>query len=82
MTPKSKFQDGDIIYYKYPSRYSRSRDKGTVECIIKIHKVTMSGNTYHATSIYLAEILKPIRGDLLRTLAFRQGGSGRFELVL
>lgn len=41
MTPKNrlikpKFVPGDIVYFKSPSRYSRSRSPGTVEIILKI----------------------------------------------
>ena len=44
MTPKNrlikpKFKPNDIIYFKSPSRYSRSRSPGTVEVILKILSV-------------------------------------------
>jgi hypothetical protein len=39
MTPKSKFKAGDVIYFKSPSRYSRSRAPGTIEIILKIIEV-------------------------------------------
>lgn len=79
MTPKSKFKAGDIVYYKYPSRYSRSRDINTVEAIIEIKNI--EPHAYGAaTSLYDAIILKAIRGDLISTGAVVLAGSGKFLL--
>lgn len=72
MTVKSKFKAGDIIYYKYPSRYTRSSEDKTIEAIIKIHGVLVP--------TYNAEVIKRIRGDIVGSIAFRQGGSGIFQL--
>lgn len=79
MTPKSKFKAGDIIYYKYPSRYSRTRDPATVEAIIQIKQIEV--NAYGpATSLYTTVILKAIRGDLTLTGAVVMASAGEFLL--
>lgn len=49
MTPKNrlikpKFKPNDIIYFKSPSRYSRSREPGTVEVILKILSIMGKDN--------------------------------------
>ena len=79
MTVKSKFKAGDIIYYKYPSRYSRTRDTNTVEVILQIKQI--EPNAYGpATSLYDTIILKTIRGDFMKTGTVVLAGSGRFLL--
>lgn len=71
MIVKSKFKSGDIVYYKYPSRYTRSRDKSTIEAIIKIHGVL--------SPWYNAEILKSIRGTIPASINYR-GDDGMFQI--
>ncbi len=71
MSPKSKFKAGDIIYYKYPSRYARTRDPKTIEAIIKIHGVL--------SPLYNIEVLKQIRGTIVGSIALR-GSDGMFQL--
>jgi len=63
MTRKSKFKAGDVVYYKYPSRYSSSKDKKTNEAIIYIAASPDGGSVGH--DMYLIKILKSIRGNSL-----------------
>lgn len=71
MTVKSKFKPGDIVYYKYPSRYSRARDPKTIEAIIKIHGVL--------SPLYNVEVLKTIRGNIVGSIALKSD-HGLFQL--
>lgn len=68
MTVKSKFKPGEIVYYKYPSRYSRSRDKNTVEAILQI-KANPEGGA-GGPDHYIIAILKSVRGDMMSQIAF------------
>lgn len=62
MTVKSKFKPGEIVYYKYPSRYTRSKDEKTIEVIVKIHNVFKDPHGHNSTNyFYKVNILKVIR---------------------
>lgn len=73
MTVKSKFKPGDIVYYKYPSRYTRSRADGTIEAIIKIHGVL--------SPWYNAEIIKSIRGQIPASITTRDDGMFQVDTI-
>lgn len=61
MKVRSKFKPGDVIYFKYPSRYTRSSDKDRIECIIKIVSIAATDQKYHYNSYhYIIKILKTV----------------------
>ena len=67
---RPKFNAGDVVYYKYPSRYSRSRDDETIEAIIQIVKVYYhtkypidQGEPYTEYE-YIIQVIKVVRSHI------------------
>ena len=80
MTPKSKYKLNDIIYFKYPSRYTLINDPTVVEVILKITHVTQKPEqAMYLNRGYVVSIVKSIRGDFLSTNVWVSGGAGEFS---
>ena len=57
---KAKFKAGQLIYYKYPSRYARRTHPGTYEAILKVISVYPSPDGGYDYDI---KLIKVISGD-------------------
>lgn len=63
MTVKSKFKPGDVVYYKSPSRYSRSKTGDTIEVILKIIDIESDDYRHNRTDyFYMISIIKVVSG--------------------
>lgn len=64
MTVKSKFKPGEVVYFKYPSRYTRSKDPNRIEVILKIVSIaeTETWNKQNINYHYVIKIIKTISG--------------------
>lgn len=81
MKIKTKFNKGDVLYFKYPSKYASIKDYSTVvEAIIKVIHVTQKPErAIYLNRGYVVCIVKAIRGDFLSTNIWVSGSAGEFS---
>lgn len=63
MTPKSKFKPGEIVYYKYPSRYSRTKDPKTIEVIVRIEQIVSDHGYSNIDYFYQIHLIKVVKAQ-------------------
>lgn len=73
---KTKFKKGEVLYFKYPSRYSRSKVPGTIEAIIKIKDIDSDGFRRNSDYFYVISIIKVITSKRDHWSSYNEGSFG------